>query len=121
MARITQERIERTLAIIIATALANERCPQNKYGEGIESAALNRLAKTGWIKVLYSSNNFRCIHILKGKHKGKSTAPDTSGNKVYATLDHEGIKRLPVVDNSHRSARARPSMPRYPFMEKDSA
>ena len=121
MTHITQDRIERTLAIIIATALANERCPQNAYGKGIESAALNRLAKTGWITVHYSSNNFRCIHILKGPHAGKHTAPDPNGNQVYLVLDKDGPKRLPVVDNSHRSARARPSMPKYPFMEKDNA
>lgn len=120
MTSITQARIEKTLAVIIATAIAGERCPQNEYGKGIESAALNRLAKTGWIKVLYSSTNYRTIHILKGPHKGKHTAPDTSGNKVYAVLDCDGHKRLPVTDNSHRTARARPSMPRYSFLQKDS-
>ncbi len=122
MPSITQERIERTLAIIIATALANERCPQNKYGTGIESAALTRLAKTGVIKVEYSSNNHRCVHILKGKHAGKSTAPDPKGNQIYAVLDSNGIRHLPgVVNNSHRTARQRPSLPKYSFMEKDSA
>ena len=120
MTHITQARIEKTLAVIIATAIAGERCPQNDYGKGIESAALNRLAKTGWIRVEYSSTNFRTIHILKGPHKGKHTAPDTSGNKVYATLDADGHKRHAVVDNSHRTARARPSMPRYSFLQKDS-
>ncbi len=120
MAHITQARIEKTLAVIIATALANERCPQNAYGKGIESAALTRLAKTGMIRVEYSSVNYRTIHILKGLHKGKRTAPDTSGNKVYAILDSRGLVRLPVVDNSHRTARARPSMPKYSFMQKDS-
>lgn len=118
MTHITQERIERTLALIIKTALANERCPANAYGTGIESAALTRLAKTGWIKVLYSSNNFRCIHILKGEHAGKSTAPDPRGNPVYAVLDRDGQRRLPVVDNSHRKARAQPSMPEYGFMKR---
>ena len=110
MPSITQDRIEQTLAIIIATALANERCPQNAYGKGIESAALNRLAKTGWLRVEYSSNNFRCVHILKGPHAGKHTAPDPSGNSVYLVLDRDGPKRLPVVDNSHRTARRRPGM-----------
>ncbi len=120
MARITQERIERTLAIIIATALANERCPQNAYGKGIESAALNRLAKTGWIKVLYSSNNFRCVHILKGEHKGRHTIPDPKGNQVYAILDKDGIRHLPTVDNSHRTARVRPSLPKLNFMKEEN-
>lgn len=121
MTHITQARIEKTLAVIIATAIAGERCPQNDYGKGIESAALNRLAKTGWIKVEYSSTNYRTIHILKGPHKGKHTAPDTSGNKVYATLDHEGHRRHAVVDNSHRTARSRPSLPKYSFMKEDNA
>lgn len=119
MTHITQARIEKTLAVIIATAIAGERCPQNDYGKGIESAALTRLAKTGWIEVYYSSTNFRCVRILRGPHKGKSTAPDTSGNKIYAILDSRGLVRLPVVDNSHRSARVRPSLPKYSFLQKE--
>ncbi len=120
MTHITQDRINRTLAIIIKTALANERCPQNKYGTGIESAALTRLAKTGVIRVEYSSNNHRCVHILKGKHAGKSTATDPKGNQIYAILDRDGIRHLPVVDNSHRTARARPSLPKYNFMKEEN-
>lgn len=118
MTHITQARIERTLALIIKTALANERCPANAYGTGIESAALNRLAKTGYIRVEYSSNNFRCIHILKGPHAGKSTLPDTSGNPIYLVLDKDGPKRF-AVDNSHRTARTRPSLPKLNFMERE--
>jgi hypothetical protein len=118
MTHLTQSRIERTLALIIKTALANERCPANAYGTGIESAVLTRLAKTGWLRVEYSSLNFRCVHILKGEHAGKSTAPDTSGNKIYAILDKDGIRRLAVVDNSHRTARRQPGLAKLNFMER---
>jgi hypothetical protein len=121
MAHLTQTRIDRTLSIIIKSALANERCPGNAYGVGVESAALTRLAKTGVVRVEYSSNNYRCVHILKGEHAGKSTLPDTSGNQIYAVLDKNGLRHLPVVDNSHRTARRRPSMPQYSFMNGKDA
>lgn len=120
MTHITQARIEKTLAVIIATAIAGERCPQNDYGKGIESEALARLAKTGVLRIEYSGVNYRCVHILKGPHAGKQTAPDPNGNPVYATRDKNGLKRVPsAVDNSHRTARARPSMPRYSFMNRN--
>lgn len=117
MTHLTQSRIDRTLQVIIQSALANERCPANAYGVSIESAALTRLAKTGWLKIEYSSNNFRRVYILKGEHAGKATAPDPTGNPVYLTLDKDGPKRSGFY-NPRRSARRRPGLPTYSFMER---
>jgi len=119
MTHLTESRINRTLQIIIQSALANERCPQNAYGVGVESAALTRLAKTGWLRIEYSSNNFRCVHILKGKHAGKSTAPDTSGNQIYSVLDHRGVTRLLAAVPPHRQSKRKPTLPRLNFMEQE--
>src|SRR5262245_31351280 len=116
MPHLTQARIDSTFSLITAAVLNNQKCPSNE--EGIESAALTRLAKTGWIKVEYSSNNYRRIYVLKGQYAGQSTAPDPKGNLPYATQDHTGIQRKPENRVRQERNRATPSLPKLSFLEE---
>lgn len=121
MTHLAQARIDRTLQIIIDAALNNKRCPENRQADGyVESGAIARLATTGYIRVEYSSVNFRRIHILKGEHAGKSTAPDPKGNPVYAVRGTDGLKRIPgVTHEARRPQRGVPGLPKYSFMQKE--
>ena len=121
MTHLTQSRIDRTLQVIIQSALANERCPENRQADGyVESGAIARLASTGYIRVEYSSVNFRRIHILKGEHAGKSTAADPKGNPVYAVRDTGGLRRIAgVTHEARRAQRGVPGLPKYSFMQKE--
>ncbi len=123
MTHITQDRIERTLAVIIDAAVTGKRCPPNKQADGyVEAGAISRLASTGYIRVEYSSVNFRRVYLLKGEHAGKSTGPDPKGNPVYAIRDKDGLKRIAGVTNeARRQQRGVPGLPQYNFMKEDIA
>lgn len=75
-------------ALIVAAAVAGERCPQAKpQGPIVDRSATMRLARDGKIRVDIYFRNYRVATIMEGKHRGKETAPcPKAGAKPYRTV-----------------------------------
>lgn len=78
---------------LAASASPAERCPENNT-EGINTDALAKLARDGFIRILISGQNWRTVHILKGPHSGKSTLADPTGGRIYKIIGAFGTQMI---------------------------
>ncbi len=112
--------LDQVFAALCRYAAAGDRCPQSQAllpGTAIwlQSAHTSALARAGKIRIEIFRLNWRVITILKGEHKGKSTAPDPSGGFPYLTVNANGTFRNGRRIDSERKAEDRrqgPSAPR---------
>jgi hypothetical protein len=81
-------RLDRDFALLVAAAVAGERCPQTsrrgvKSGPTIHVGSISRLVEEGRIRSEVFARNYRVVTILVGEHAGKSTAPHPNGFAPY--------------------------------------
>lgn len=93
---LSKELLDETFAVLVACAVAKERCPiTNRHCDGVMNGLPNghtaALAKAGKIKIEVFSRNFRRVTILVGPHRGKTTAdpPDGPDAKPYRVVTTE--------------------------------
>ena len=79
-------------------AARGARCPANDTN-GIGASAVQILCRRGDIRIEISGRNYRQVHILKGPHAGKVTAPNPDGHAVW--------KVVGTQKSQHRLARDR--------------
>lgn len=81
---------EEAFALIVAAALAGERCPMNANNGGpLEPSAISLLIRAGWIRSEISGRNFRRVVILTGPHAGKATGRDPTGSAVWKVVERQ--------------------------------
>lgn len=80
--RSLDESANDAFALILAAALAGERCPMNAPHGPVKQNAVSRLVKQGRLKVLVYTGNWRVAVIEQGEHKGKRTQPPTDGRAL---------------------------------------
>jgi len=76
-------RIESDFALVVAAAVAGERCPQSHPHGPISGASITALVRAKRIRSEVYRGNWRVITILAGEHTGKSTAPSPSLGAPY--------------------------------------
>jgi len=117
---LTRQNLDATFAVLVAKAVAGERCPQRGRinTDGLNSAWVVELAHAGRIRIEISGQNYRTVEILKGPHKGKTTAPDPHRSRPWKIIDQNGTRTL---SGSVRSPpRKLPSAPRLlPYAGKE--
>lgn len=74
-------QIERDFALLVAAAVAGERCPQNYPFGPIKS--ISALVKAGMIRTEIYALNWRVAQILDGPHAGKRTKEPPMGGEPY--------------------------------------
>lgn len=79
--------VEQTFTILEVAAINGARCPT---GDVLDRSNISALAKAGRISIEISGRNWRQVTILEGPHKGKRTAPNPKGHRVYLTIDKAG-------------------------------
>lgn len=97
---------------IVASAVANERCPQN---DKIPAAAFSALAREGRIRVRVYRKNYRVVDILVGPHAGAQTkdAPDRRrGEKPYKVVDASAPPLRATIPLANRQAPWKPGTAR---------
>jgi hypothetical protein len=111
--------LERDFRLIAAAAIAGERCPQSYPHGTISAACVTALVRAGRIRSEVYRGNWRVITILKGEHKGKSTAPYPDGGSPYL------VNGVPVGRGQHapryRAAAAPVSLPVVHFLKNKGA
>jgi hypothetical protein len=93
-----------------ASAIANERCPQNDTF-GVTSYLVGELARAGDIEVEVYADNWRVVRILTGPAAGKHTQMPSAPGPVKRRLNKDGSfgnRRIAVL----KSRRREPSAPR---------
>lgn len=75
--------VERHFAILLAAALAGERCPRNTPHGPLAGDAITFLVRAGRIRSEVYDKNYRVVTILAGEHAGRSTAPHPGGGKPF--------------------------------------
>lgn len=75
--------VERNFALLVAAAVAGERCPQTAPHGPMQSGAVDALVGAGRIKSEVYALNYRVVTILSGEHAGKATAPHPKGLRPY--------------------------------------
>lgn len=81
---------EEAFALIVAAALAGERCPMNYVNGGtLCTNAVRLLISAGWIRSEISGRNFRRVVILIGPHAGKGTGRDPTGAAVWKVVERQ--------------------------------
>jgi len=101
--RPSQATIDRCFALLEATALKGERCPQNKPFGPIESTVLTEMYRRGMIMGEIYQANWRVITLLVGENAGESTARFPGAGKPYRTIGQTPTRQ---------QSRPRPSAPR---------
>jgi hypothetical protein len=88
----THAAIKATFDLLVVTAVTGARCPENRARDdaGIAPDYLRELCYSGHVRVEISGRNYRQVFILVGPHKGKSTAPNPNGSKVWRIVDADG-------------------------------
>lgn len=86
-----KRRVEAAFKILMAAAVAKERCPENGTG-GINSLVVGSLARAGRIRVLISNRNYRTVEILEGPAAGQSTKPHPDGAYAWKVIDKNGTR-----------------------------
>lgn len=66
--------LEKGFALLVAAAVAGERCPQNQPFGPLQSGVVEHLVKDGRIRSEVYERNYRRVVILTGKHAGRATA-----------------------------------------------
>lgn len=103
-------RADQALAysMIRAAALLGERCPTNDVLPG-GSKVVGALCRQGLIAVEISSQNYRRVTILTGDARGKATAPDPQGGRVWKVcMKTTFVNGRPLIPTSANQ----PSRPR---------
>lgn len=67
------KRVEADFALLVAAAVAGERCPQTKPHGPIHEGSLSALWQAGRIKSEVFAHNWRRVTILTGEHRGATT------------------------------------------------
>jgi len=83
MAKVSAANIEADYALILAAAIAGERCPISNPHGPIHSGSIIALADQKRIRSDVYSKNWRVVTIMDGEHKGKATAPCPWGGSPY--------------------------------------
>lgn len=92
MAPLKRQSEDEVFALLVAAAIAGERCPQTQPHGPVENRqAVSTLAYAGKIKVDIYFHNWRVVTILEGEHRGKSTAACPKADaKPYRTIQKGG-------------------------------
>lgn len=100
MSGLTQGRMDKVFAALERAACEGKRCPVLhevvKCPESsfrLRSDEIPALAKAGRVRVEISGRNWRTVHILTGRHAGKSTKPNPDGGAPYLVIDKNGTRR----------------------------
>lgn len=67
------ETAEKDFALLVAAAVAGERCPQTNPHGPLHSDAISKLMRLGKIRSEVYMHNYRVVTILVGEHAGRST------------------------------------------------
>ena len=95
--------LDGTFALLEATAIKNERCPQNYPHGPLTTSIITALARAGRIKVEVFARNWRVVTIMDGPHRGKRTklAPGNAGPPYKVIYkDHIAKHRFRFADAS---------------------
>lgn len=85
-------------AILERCAIDGARCPENDT-HGIPHGYLPQMARRGWIEIRVFARNYRQVVLLKGPHKGKTTASDPSGLSPWMIVNRFG-RRTNTASNA---------------------
>jgi hypothetical protein len=80
----TAERLNRNFHLLVAAAVAGERCPQSHPHGPIETGAMQRLWDKGMVRSEVFKHNYRVVTIMVGQHKGKTTLRPPGLGAPYA-------------------------------------
>jgi hypothetical protein len=100
----TRGVLDRDFQLLVAAAIAGERCPQNTPHGPLHDGSISALVEEGRIRSEVYALNFRRVTILVGDHKGKSTANEPGGKAPYMVNGRH-------VDSGRYSGRARQAAP----------
>ncbi len=89
----TEKDIKEAFALIVAAAIKGDRCPQCEPHGDLRAQAMPALYRRGMIRGEISGHNWRQVTILKGRHKGKKTAPHPHGAPTWKIVDTNGSHR----------------------------
>lgn len=108
----SQAALDRAFDVLVAAALAGERCPHSTSPDqhpALCKGQVGKLVAEGRISVAIYPKNFRVVTILVGEHTGKTTKPAPAGQVPYLTSDMTGTRRngslvAPVAGRQQPSA-----------------
>ena len=91
MAKISDKMLRRVFALVEASAVNNERCPQlQPHGvlSFAENIAILALARAGRLRIEIFAHNWRVVTICEGPHRGKHTmrSPYKGGGQPYKVI-----------------------------------
>lgn len=92
MPKLTSHMLERSLAMLVAAAVASERCPKDTPFGPLAQGAIGALIAAGQIRSEVYPGNYRVVTILTGEHQGRSTKNAPTGQRPYringVNVDH---------------------------------
>lgn len=96
---LSANQLDKAFALLEATAIAGERCPQTAPFGPLPGPATGELARAGRIRVEIFAHNWRVVTIMEGLHRGKHTAlsPYRGSKLPYKTIGKEVVHNTRVT------------------------